>query len=414
MSKLNLDWIIGYYNNVSNDTSEITMAYVKRFNPEYNDIKVFRRRIRDNITRYLQQKAQFEEDTIDFDELEYSNLSARKNDGTIMDIKEYCEFYKIPYNQVKSYKLVNHTDRAYYNIQSIDITKGGLDFELFQNKILDMISNLPTLPQTLKRDISFDNNEKCLLVLDIADIHIGKYSSAYEVGENDEYNIDIALKRVYESVERLLKRVQGYNIEKILFVIGNDVLHTDTTRRTTTGNTPQDTQGMWFENFLVAKQMYVNVINRLLGVADVHVQFNPSNHDYMSGFMLAQVLEAYYKDCENTTFQCDMSARKYFAYGKNLIGTTHGDSGKERDYPLAMAHEAKEFWGITTHKYIYTHHIHSKRSLDYQGVTVESMRSISGADSWHHKSLYQHAPKSVECFIHEYDKGQIARFTHTF
>src|SRR5690348_16083219 len=37
-----------------------------------------------------------------------SQLSALKPDGTIMSLKEYCEFYKIPYEEVRTYKLVTH------------------------------------------------------------------------------------------------------------------------------------------------------------------------------------------------------------------------------------------------------------------------------------------------------------------
>ena len=36
--------------------------------------------------------------------------------GEMMDVDEYCEFYKLPRNDVKSYKLVSHTGTPYYNI----------------------------------------------------------------------------------------------------------------------------------------------------------------------------------------------------------------------------------------------------------------------------------------------------------
>jgi hypothetical protein len=36
--------------------------------------------------------------------------------GEMMDVDEYCEFYKLPRADVKSYKLVSHTGTPYYNI----------------------------------------------------------------------------------------------------------------------------------------------------------------------------------------------------------------------------------------------------------------------------------------------------------
>jgi len=108
-------------------------------------------------------------------------------------------------------------------------------------------------------------------------------------------------------------------------IIGNDILHIDTPRRTTTSGTPQDTDGMWYENFLNAKKLYVDVIESLLTVSDVHVTYNPSNHDYTNGFFLADVISSWFRKCENVTFDVSIKHRKYFSYGQNLIGTTHGD-----------------------------------------------------------------------------------------
>jgi len=36
--------------------------------------------------------------------------------GEMMDIKEYCEFYKLPYDDIHSYKLVSHTGTPFFNI----------------------------------------------------------------------------------------------------------------------------------------------------------------------------------------------------------------------------------------------------------------------------------------------------------
>lgn len=126
------------------------------------------------------------------------------------------------------------------------------------------------------------------------------------------------------------------------------------------------------------------------------------------------VIQTYFKDVKNITFDCSIAHRKYFVYGENLIGTTHGDGGKNADLPLTMAHEAKEAWGTTKHKYIYTHHVHHKVSKDYMGVAVESLRSASSADSWHHRNQYHFAPKAIEGFVHSKEHGQVARFTHLF
>jgi hypothetical protein len=163
----------------------------------------------------------------------------------------------------------------------------------------------------------------------------------------------------------------------------------------------------------MAKQVYVDVLEMLLPLADVHFTFNPSNHDYQSGFFLADVIQTWFRNNKNMTFDCSIAHRKYFSYGQNLIGTTHGDSAKMNDLPLLMAVEAKEHWANTKHRYIYTHHVHHKISKDITSVNIESLRSPSGTDSWHKKQGYL-SMKAIEGFLHHKEHGQVARFTHLF
>ena len=288
------------------------------------------------------------------------------------------------------------------------VDEKSVDYKMLQTEIIKELQNyIPKYP-TIERTIS---ENKRLFIFDPADIHIGKLCSAFEVGES--YNNQIAVQRVLKGCKGILNEIDTNSIDKILFIIGNDILHIDNAKRTTTSGTPQDTDGMWHTNFLIAKSLYVDIIEILMQVADVHIVYNTSNHDYTNGFFLAQVIETHFRECKNVTFDTTIAHRKYFVYGKNLIGTTHGDGAKVQDLPLLMAHESKE-WSSCKHKYIYTHHLHHKVSKDYMSVCVETLRSPSGTDSWHHRQGYQHAPKAVEGYIHDKEHGQIMRITHIF
>lgn len=251
-----------------------------------------------------------------------------------------------------------------------------------------------------------------LLVLSPADIHIGKLASAFET--SDEYTHEIAYNRVIEGVNGVIEKSKGFNIDKINLIIGNDILHIDTPRNTTTSGTNQDTSCMWYDAFKLARKLYVEVIEMLINVADVHVTFNPSNHDYMSGFMLADSLNSWFRKCKNISFDVAPTHRKYFRYHSNLIGSTHGDGAKHDKLPHLMAIEAKKEWSECKHYYIFTHHLHHKTSKDYMNVNVETLRSPSGTDSWHHRNGFEHSPKAIEGFIHHKEFGQVARITHIF
>lgn len=309
---------------------------------------------------------------------------------------------------IDSVGIAWNKDKA-WSIQFRPSADGGPTFEEMLRDHIQDVQNHTFNYEKIKRE---EYTDACLLVVDPADIHIGKLASSFETGE--DYNNQIAVQRVRDGVDGILRKSSGFNIDQIVLVIGNDILHIDTPKRTTTSGTPQDTDGMWYNNFLIAKKLYVEVIDNLMKVADVHIMYNPSNHDYTNGFFLADAIKSWYRDCVNVSFDVSISHRKYYQYGNSLIGTTHGDGAKQQDLPLLMAQEAKLRWSKTKHRYVYMHHVHHKIAKDYIGVTVEALRSPSGTDSWHHRKGYQHAPKAVEGFIHTKDNGQIARFTHLF
>lgn len=317
------------------------------------------------------------------------------------DFIEECERVGINPNDVKRYW---HKSEHF----SIEVKGERVTYEQIREEfIAEARKYAPKYPKLTRKNLK----DPHLLVIDPADVHIGKLASSFECGE--DYNSQIAVRRVMEGVQGILDKVSSFDIEEIVLIGGNDILHIDTPKRTTTSGTPQDTDGTWYNNFLIAKRLYIDVIEMLLTVANVHFVYNPSNHDYMSGFMLSDSIQSWFHNNENITFDVSIAHRKYYKYGVNLIGSSHGDGAKHADLPLLMAQESG-MWDSTKHRYIYVHHLHHKTSKDYVGVTVETTRSPSGTDSWHHRKGYEHAPKAVEGYLHHPTHGQIARITHLF
>ena len=257
-----------------------------------------------------------------------------------------------------------------------------------------------------------------LLVINPADIHIGKYASALETGE--EYDCETAVMRVLEGVQGLIKKAEGFDIDKVLFCIGNDILHTDNVMSSTTRGTFQDSDKKWWEHYEIALMLYVKCVEMLREISPVDVLHSMSNHDYQSGFHLAHTLKSWFRKADDVKFDVSVSARKYYVYGKNLIGLEHGDGAKMDKLPLLMANEKPKEWSETTHRYWYLHHLHHKikhkylDAKDYIGVTVEYMRSPSSSDSWHSAKGFCGVPRACEAFIHDKESGQVARLTHYF
>jgi len=268
---------------------------------------------------------------------------------------------------------------------------------------------------SIKRKIKLNNH---LLVINPADIHIGKYANHIETG--DGYNVEIACERVLEGLQGLIDRSKGFEVDRVLFCIGNDILHIDNVYNTTTAGTNQDVDGKWWEHFEIALALYVKCVEILREIAPVDIIHSMSNHDYQSGFHLAHALKSWFRNDSEVTFDISVAHRKYYQYGKNLIGLEHGDGAKMANLPLTMAQERPLLWAETTHRYWYLHHLHHKvkhkwlDAKDFIGVTVEYMRSPSGTDSWHSRKGYVGIPRAVEGFLHEKESGQVARLVHYF
>jgi hypothetical protein len=315
-----------------------------------------------------------------------------------------------------------------------------LSYEAIRDNLIEEMKKYSPVYPKLSRDLPSLDADKNLLIIDAADVHVGKLAKTYETGQ-PEYNINIAVDRIQHGVKKLLLSAANFKIESIIFVIGNDILHTDSPRRTTTSGTPQDTDGQWWEMFLAAKMAYIKAIEIMAIYADVHVVFCPSNHDYTSGWMLADTISSWFRNNDNVHFgmnnsNISINHRKYVVYGNNLLGFTHGDGAKERDLANLMQYEVREMWGKTKFAYMYQHHTHHKQrkvndtliEKDKIGITmlstsrlqdpensvyIETVRSPSPADGWHARNGYVNQ-QAIEAFIHNYENGQIARITEYF
>lgn len=250
-----------------------------------------------------------------------------------------------------------------------------------------------------------------LLVIDPSDIHVGKLAVAVETGE--DYNIEKAVNRVAEGIEGIIQKAAGFPIEKVLFIIGNDALHIDSPFRKTTAGTPQDTDGMWHSAFLAAKDMYVKAIERSRMIANTHVLYCPSNHDFQQGFFLADTLMSWFRKTDQVTFDVSPAHRKYFQYFLNMIEADHGDGCKEKETPMLMAQEAPQIWADTLYRYSYKHHVHHHKSLDLTGANITAVRSPSPPDGWHDRNGFLNMP-AIEGFVHGQTTGRVAHLTHYF
>ena len=87
------------------------------------------------------------------------------------------------------------------------------NFSVKENDLLKNIKNLIEKYSPVYTKIKrIEGNH--LLVINPADIHIGKLAVALETG--DKYNTEIAYNRVLEGVTGLISKAQGFSIDRVL------------------------------------------------------------------------------------------------------------------------------------------------------------------------------------------------------
>jgi hypothetical protein len=235
---------------------------------------------------------------------------------------------------------------------------------------------------------------------------------------------------------------QPMGIGRVLFVLGNDILHIDTPRSTTTKGTYQDTDGTIFQGFKDATTALQGAILQAAEVADVDLIHCMSNHDWLMGWACSQTVAARLSHdprVHSSDYNLSEAPRKYYRFEKNLIGLTHGDGAKEEKLYGLMVTDAREHISECPNLYWLLHHVHHKdrktrgeivylREKDHNGMTavisgkpapeggqlnIEYVRSPSAEDSWHARNGYTNR-QAVECFIYHPQLGQRARFTEYF
>lgn len=280
--------------------------------------------------------------------------------------------------------------------------------ELVASLIADMEAHAPRYAP-VPRPVPGDDLH--MAVISLADLHIGALCWAPETGES--YDVHIAESLAAEAMTDILRKVSAWQPERILFILGNDLLHTDKTidgkGGSTTRGTIQETDGRWQKTFRIATRVSITAIDAARQIAPVDVHCKAGNHDTASMFMLGDVVRAWYRNDDAVTVVNDPAPRTYVEFGVNAIGICHGHNERPEKLPLLMATEAPDIWARTRFRDWLTGHRHRKGIVmsEESGVQIYTMPSLCAGDSWHIESGYRHR-RSSEARIYHRTEGPAA------
>lgn len=256
----------------------------------------------------------------------------------------------------------------------------------------------------------------CMDVL-IPDLHLGKLAHHEETGAN--YNGQVAMNLFRGVFYGLMTHAQRMEVGRLIFPVGNDLLHVDSSENETTAGTRQDTDSRSYRSRKRAINLMVEAFDAMLQIAPVDAVIIPGNHAREAEAALGDVLSAWYRNEDRLTVHDSPAPRKYLRHGKNLFGYTHGDGVAAKDLPLLMATEAPKMWAKTEHRFWNTGHLHQRKSdrfgsiQEHKGVEVRISPSLAAVDAWHVGKGFVGNLRAAEGHVYHEGDGEIARFRAT-
>jgi hypothetical protein len=241
------------------------------------------------------------------------------------------------------------------------------------------------------------NGDSFMLEIAIADLHLGRRSfdgtGSFEIKESYAY-----------AVNEFVRRTAQYNIEEIVFTIGNDFFNFDGISGATTKGTLQSNDMSWTSVFEHGVTMAIDAIEMLKQIARVRVVYVPSNHDRQAGWYMAKVIEAKYDQDEMVSVDAESYPRKYVQYGNNMIAYWHGDGDMKRTLQTIPL-EVPEMFASTIYRELHTGHVHHISDNESCGITQRTLPTFTSPDEWHVNQSYIGAIPRTSAYLWNRERG---------
>lgn len=250
-----------------------------------------------------------------------------------------------------------------------------------------------------------DSDSELMCVYPMGDPHFGLHAWWQDAGE--DFDLSIAEQLTTGAIDRLVSSAPAAHTALLLNL--GDQYHADNQKNTTISGHQLDVDGRWAKVQQVGLRSTIHCIRRLLEKhARVIFRINRGNHDGHSSYVLALMISCYFHNEPRVTVDLSPAVAWYHQFGKNLIGSTHGDTMKGAAMPGLMAADVAEMWGSTKYRAWYVGHVHHSDYKEYAGCTVEYFRTMAARDAWHQGQGYR-AGRDMRCIVLHREFGETER-----
>jgi hypothetical protein len=243
-------------------------------------------------------------------------------------------------------------------------------------------------------------------ILSIVDPHFGKLAESQSTGYED-YKIEIAKDYYRKTVDDLLNGADLNRVKKIGLIVASDAIHIENERMETSSGTRIDGDSRWHKIFDDTCSLMVETVERLAAQFEVEVIVIPGNHSRLTEYAMGAYIKSYFRKHENVSVDNRPLPRKYFSYGKTLVGICHGDGVRKlEDLGAVLFRENLETLSNHKHFYYLSGHRHRFGSvIDDRGVRIFVSGAICPPDKWHSEGNMTGAVQSAEGYMFSAENG---------
>lgn len=232
--------------------------------------------------------------------------------------------------------------------------------------------------------------------IDIPDYN-GEYRNLLEIPLYDMHFGVSSLEYYKPHLSKILKKIHMKKWNKILIVVGQDLLHNDNFRGQTARGTQIEKVDM-VKAFDEALDFYITVISEAIKESkEVECIYVKGNHDESMSYGLFRTLQATFRNYPEIKFNGILKQRTPFVWEKVFIGLTHGDKGHNRIVENFISEYGKLIADAEV-KEIHSGHLHVEKSKDNFGITHRTLSTANKTDEWHDDNGFVGANKRFQLF----------------
>lgn len=251
----------------------------------------------------------------------------------------------------------------------------------------------------------------------LVDAHLGKLAWGIETQQRD-YDLPIAVDDYQYACDQNLAWISPFNPEKLVYVLGQDLMHTENLEGITpNGRNILDVDTRFDKLMDAAIDVTIRNIYKCRSVAPVEVILVPGNHDMHASKWLARCLHQHFLKDKHVSVDYGPNLRKARLWGKTLVGWAHDiPPAKAAAYANEMAQVFRKEWAVAEYREWHHGHKHKKAEVKtspvttHGGVLMRQLTALSPIDFWHYENMFTDAVPGGESFVWHKEMGVVANF----